>query len=253
MKKLSRVEKKMRRRRFIFRFLLLISLILLICVLALNSDFFVINNIKVIGNNKILKDNIISASSINLGENIFKISKKTAKDNLKKLPYVKEVKVKRKFPKEIIIDIKERKEIIQIREISSYMFIDIDGYILDIVDTQNEKLPLFIGYKIEDIKPGDNLFTKSESKESIEFISEGHALGILSKMKEIDMEDNNNINIRLNNGISVAFGTLDNVKYKLNYLNEILKNIDREQIPCKMILMDRGDNPIVVLDEEGEG
>lgn len=253
MKKISRVEKKMRRRRFFFRFILLISLILLVFALALNSDFFVIENIKVIGNNKIPKDNIISASSINIGENIFKVSTKSAKRGLMNLPYIKEVKIKRKFPKGIIIDIIERKEIIQIKEISSFILLDIEGHILDIVDIQNEKLPLLLGLKIEDKKLGDNIFLESEIKENIEFISEGHAIGLLPKMKEINMVDNNNVNIRLIDGISVAFGTLDNVKYKLNYLNEILKNIEKEQIPCKMILMDRGDNPVVVLDEEGEG
>lgn len=253
MKKLSRVEKKMRRRRFLFRFILLNSLILLLCVLALNSNFFVINNIKVIGNKKISRDNIISASSIQLGENIFKINTRVGKRDLMKLPYVKEVKIERKFPKGIIIHITERKEIMQIKEISSFVLVDIDGYILDTVDTQNEDLPLLVGLKIEDKKPGDNLFINTETKSTVEFITEGHATKLLPKMKEIHMEDNNKVNITLINGISVAFGTLDNVKYKVNYLDEILKDIEKDKIPCKMILMDRGDNPIAVLEEEGEG
>jgi len=253
MKKLSRVERKIRRRRLFFRFLLLISFILLLFIFALNSNFFLISNIEVLGNNKISKDVAISASSINLGENIFKISTRTGEKNLTKLPYVKEAKVKRKFPKGIIIDIIERKAILQIKEISSIRLIDIDGYILDIVDTEDEKLPLLVGLNVEDKKPGDNILSILESKGCTEFISEGQARGILSKMKKIDMVDNNNVNIILIDGISVAFGTLYNVKYKVGLLNEILKDIEEKQLPCKMILMDRGDNPIIVLNEEGEG
>lgn len=253
MKKLSRVEKKMRRRRFFFRFLLLISLVTLLFALALNSSFFVIDNIKVLGNNKILKDNIIGASSINIGENIFKISTKAAKQNLRKLPYVKEVKIKRKLPKGIIIDIVERKEIVQLQEISSFILLDDEGYILNIVDTKEEKIPLLLGMKADNKKPGDNIFSTSKSKESIEFIKEGHVIGLLLRMKEIDMVDNNNVKIILNDSITVAFGTLDNVKYKVNLLNEVLKDVEKKQLPCKMILMNRGDNPIIVLEEEGEG
>lgn len=253
MKKLSRVERKMRRRRIFFRLLLLITLILLLFQLALNSSFFVINNIKVLGNNKMSKDNIISASGINIGENIFKVSIKSGEKSLLSLPYVKEVKIKRKFPKAIIIDIIERKEIIQLKEISSFVKVDVDGYILEIVDTNSEKIPLLLGLNVEDKKAGDNIFSTSQSKSNIEFISEGHAIQLLPKMKEIDMVDNNNVKIILINGITVAFGTLDNVKYKMNLLNEILKDIEKKQIPCKMILMDRGDNPIIVLEEEGEG
>lgn len=253
MKKLSRVERKMRRRRFFFRFLLLVSLIIVLFALALNSSFFIIDNIKVLGNNKILKDNVISASGINTGENIFKISVKAGENSLKKLPYVKEAKIKRKLPKGIVIDIVERKEIIQIKEISSFILLDVEGYILDIVDTQTEKLPLLLGLNRENKIIGDNIFSTSKSKSKIEFVSEGHAIGLLPKFKEIDMVDYNNVKIILIDGISVAFGTLDNVKYKVNLLNEILKNIEKDKIPCKMILMDRGDNPIVVLEEEGEG
>lgn len=253
MKKLSRVEKKMRRRRFFFQSLLLISFVLLLFVFALNSNFFIIDNVKVLGNNKIQKDNVINVSSINVGENIFKISTRLGEKNLKKLPYVKEVKIKRKFPRGIIIDIIERKAIIQIKEISSIMLLDVEGYILDIVDTEDEKLPLLIGLNIGDKKIGNNIFSIPEIKEGIEFISEGQASGLLPKMKKIDMADNNNINIVLIDGISVAFGTLYNVKYKVSLLNEILKDVEEKQLPCKMILMDRGDNPIIVLDEEGEG
>lgn len=250
MRKISRVEKKMKRRRMFFRLLLIIFLIFIMFVLALNTDIFIIDNIKVLGNNKISKDIIINASSINTGENIFKISTRTSKKTIENLPYVKEAEIKRKFPKGILIEIIERKEIVQIKEISSYGFIDIDGYILDIVDVQNDQLPLLLGFNIGNKKAGDNLFSQIEFEQKKEFISEGNSIKILQKMKEIDMVDNNNVNILLNNSIPVAFGTLDDVKYKLNLLNEILIDIEKKQIPCKMILMNKGENPIIVLNED---
>lgn len=250
MRKISRVEKKMKRRRMFFRLLLIIFLVFIMFVLALNTDIFIIDNIKVLGNNKISKDIIINASSINTGENIFKISTRTSKKTIENLPYVKEAEIKRKFPKGILIEIIERKEIVQIKEISSYGFIDIDGYILDIVDVQNDQLPLLLGFNIGNKKAGDNLFSQIEFEQKKEFISEGNSIKILQKMKEIDMVDNNNVNILLNNSIPVAFGTLDDVKYKLNLLNEILIDIEKKQIPCKMILMNKGENPIIVLNED---
>lgn len=250
MRKISRVEKKMKRRRMFFRLLLIIFLVFIMFVLALNTDIFIIDNIKVLGNNKISKDIIINASSINTGENIFKISTRTSKKTIENLPYVKKAEIKRKFPKGILIEIIERKEIVQIKEISSYGFIDIDGYILDIVDVQNDQLPLLLGFNIGNKKAGDNLFSQIEFEQKKEFISEGNSIKILQKMKEIDMVDNNNVNILLNNSIPVAFGTLDDVKYKLNLLNEILIDIENKQIPCKMILMNKGENPIIVLNED---
>ncbi|WMM23354.1 FtsQ-type POTRA domain-containing protein [Tissierella sp. MB52-C2] len=249
MQKLSRVEKKMRRRRFFFRFLLLIILIVSMSVLALNSDFFAINNIKVTGNSKLTKDNIISASSIKLGENIFKISTKLGNENLEKLSYVKDVKIKRKFPREIIINITERKEIIQIKEISSFILVDIEGYILDIVDTENDKLPQLRGLNTEYEKIGDNIFSLEKDNMGIELIKEGQAAKLLSKFKEINMENIGDVNIKLFNGITVAFGALDNVKYKLGLLDTILKDIEKNQRPCTMIVMNKGENPFIVVDD----
>lgn len=249
-KKLSRVEKKMRRRRAFLRFIFLIFLVFVIITLALNTELFVINKINIVGNNKLSRDSLINASTISTGENILKISKRLGEKNLAKLPYVKEAKIKRKLPKTIIIEIVERKGIAQIKSISSYLLIDIEGYILDIKDTKDEKLPLFLGLNIDNKRPGDNIFSDIKVKENIEFIKEGHAIGLLSKIKEVNLENSDNINIIIMDGIPVDFGTLNNVKYKLNLLDEVSKDIEKKQISCKMIIMNKGDNPIIVLNEE---
>ena len=246
---LTRVQLKMRRRKRFFRFILLLFMISLMILLALKTDIFVINDIKVIGNNKMSKDLLIKSSSINIGENIFKISVKSGVDNIKKLPYTKEIKIIRKYPKAIIIEVVERKEIIQIQDISSYITIDDEGHTLDISDIKKENIPTIVGLKIENENEGDNMFSRIKSELDMEFIKESHAIGILKKMKEINMSDTDNINIILNDGIGVAFGTLDNVIYRLSLLNEVLKDIEKKEIPCTMIIMNKGENPIIITEE----
>ena len=235
----------MKRRRNLFRFILSLILISLLIVFALKTEFFVINDIKVIGNKNITKDTLINASSINIGENIFKISINSAEKSIKKLPYTKEINVMRKFPKGIAIEITERKEMAQIKDISSFILIDEEGQVLDIKDNNKENLPIIIGLKIKNKKPGNNIFSDTDSKKKLDFIKVGYESGVLQKIKEVDMADNNNINLTLIEDIGVAFGTLDNVKYKLDLLDEILRDIKKDQIPVKMILMNKGDNPII--------
>ena len=117
MRKISRVERKMRRRRLYFRIFLLGLFVTLLIVLALNTDLFIINNIQVIGNNKLSKESIILGSSINIGENILKVRTKDGENNLRNLAYIKDVNIKRKLPKGIIIEIM-RKEAFQIKNLS---------------------------------------------------------------------------------------------------------------------------------------
>ena len=249
MKKLTRVQRKKRRRRIFIRIILLLFLVFLVFILTLKTDLFLIDNIKVMGNNKILHTTIIDVSNIEYNENIFKINIKDSIKNMEELPYVKEAMVKRKFPKSIIMEIIERKEALQVKNISSFVIIDKEGYILDIVDEKKEGLPEFIGFEVGKKSPGENFFSDIEGI-NVDFIEEGQRLNMLVKMEEVYMSENNNINILLLNGIDVAFGTIDNVNYKLGLLKEVLKDIEKKNLQCKMILMDRGENPVIVLEEE---
>lgn len=217
---------------------------------GISSSFFNINSIQVIGQDKIPKQSIINASSIPKGENIFKINKKVGINNIEKLPYIKDVKIKRDLPRGIIINIIERKAIFQIKEISAILLLDKDGYILDKLDSKIENLPMIVGLSLANNMAGQCIFSDIDENMELKFIQEGHAIGILEKMEDINMENKDEINILLNKGIYVAFGTLDNVEYKLSLLNEVLLDIIKKETDCKMILMNKGDNPIIVLNDD---
>ena len=65
------------------------------------------------------------------------------------------------------------------------------------------------------------------------------------------MEDIDSVNIKTNDDIKIAFGKLNNIRYRLNLLDSTLDYIKDEDISCTMILMDKGENPIIVTDEGG--
>lgn len=251
MNKITRVEKKMKRRRNFFKFLLLLILITLGIVLIIKTDLFIIDNIKVLGNNKIQKEDLIKTGSINIGENIFKISIKSAEGNIEKIPFVKKIKIKRSYPRTITMEVLERKEIAQVKDISSFLIIDDEGNILDLKDDENENLPTIIGLEIDNKLPGDNIFSEVEIGLKVEFIQVANSIELLSKIRQIDMGNIDSMSIKLFDDINIAFGNLNNVRYKLNLLDSTLKYIEAEDISCTMILMDKGENPIIVTDEGG--
>ena len=86
MKKLSRVQKK-RRRKKVYSTVATISIIgFLILMIVLNTEFFSVKKINVSGNKKLLSNKIILFSSIEEGDNIFKISTKDAKKKYRHTP-----------------------------------------------------------------------------------------------------------------------------------------------------------------------
>lgn len=246
---MTKIQRKQRARRIVFRIFLLITILSIMITIIFKSDLFKIKDIQVIGNNKLAKEDIIDYSSLHKGENIFRIKSKIVERGIKRLPYIKEVQVKRKLPKTIIINIVEREEKALIKSISTYHVIDIDGYVLKQVESEDENLPALLGLNIDNVKLGISLFNDMETHELIDFLGESNKLKLLNKIRYIDLEELDDINIRLNNGIDIAFGTIDNVKYKLRLLNEILYDIEKRDIKCSKIIMNKGEHPIIITED----
>lgn len=228
---------------------MVITIIVILITFSLKSDFFNINKINIKGNSNISYEKLLHTSSIIQGENIFRISSKDAEQNILKLPYVKSVIIKRKLPKGIDIEVVERKDKLLIKNISMYHVIDEEGFVLNQVDSNNNDLPVVLGLKTDKIGIGDNLFLELGLHEFDELIIEGEKLDLLGITTRINIDSQENVNILINNGINVAFGPLNNVKYKIRLLNEILVHSKDNDILIDKIIMDRGEHPIIVVDD----
>ena len=248
MKKLTRVQRKRRRQRRFLRIILLITIITLILIFLFKSDFFIIENIKLDGNYIISNQEILNSSRIDLGSHIFNYNKSKAEDRIHNFSYIKDVNIRRKLPKTVEIQVEEREVYVQFNHISSYILVDDEGYILEIKEDKLENVPIFMGFTIEDHKR-ENILEEDDIKNLENFITDADNKNVMSMIDEIIYEDDRNVNINLNNGINVAFGPVNNVKYKLSLLNDILIHIEENEINTQTILMNKGENPIIVTDD----
>lgn len=250
MEKPPKVEKKKKKRKkssFIFKLLILGLLIFLIIT---NIDFFLIQDISVIGNDKVISNKIELFSAIEKGENIFKINKRAGEEHILDIAYIKSVDISRKLPDGILIEVEERKDRIQIIEEGNFIILDREGFILENRDRISEGLLDIEGFYIGDKTPGVNAFVDTEEQNMVELIKISEEIELLSNFKEINLTEPKNIHITLQNYIEVEFGPLNNIKYKLDLLNEIIDDIVENKINTKLILMNKGENPIVVLEED---
>ena len=100
-----------------------------------------------IENNKILTEaEIKDLSTINIGQNIYSINKKDIINSIKNNSYVENVKIKRKLPNAIEIQIEERTPKYQLKSDSQYIYIDEQGYILE-VNSDAKDLTTIVGYR----------------------------------------------------------------------------------------------------------
>lgn len=147
-KKKYKKKKKNKKASVISKIFLLLFIIIGILIFAFVSPLFNIEEIEIIGNEKIEASTIESLSGVIKGKNIFQVSKKQIINGVKENPYINNVNVKRNLPGTLEIDVEERIIAYQVKVINSYVYIDYKGYILE-VSSQKEKVPLVEGFTTE--------------------------------------------------------------------------------------------------------
>lgn len=125
--------KKINRKKGIAGFVILLLLLISGAVYMLTTPIFNITNIEISGNEKNSIETYISLTKVELNTtNIFAVTKNSIIKNLKENPYVEKVIIKRKLPNTLQINIEERKVAYQVKYNNQYIYIDKQGYILEI-------------------------------------------------------------------------------------------------------------------------
>lgn len=252
MGKISRIERKAKKRKFGIIFFLLLFIIVLFLFISLKTDFFKIDKVEISGNKKTPNEKILKVSGNIENENIFKLNLKTIRKNIEAMPYVKEVEVKRKLPNRIIIKVEEREKKIKMAYVGSIIYIDEEGYILSIGDEKdNNNCPELIGPEIKKPELGENVFTSHKSFENLkDLIKLSESINIYKEFDKIDIRKKDNIVVQLRTGTKIIFGDFSDLKYKLSFLNSIIKDMNKKKINYQYIYLNKGENPVIVTESD---
>lgn len=161
-KKKQKKKEKTRKKAMIF-LKVFVAIIIVVggSCFALMSPLFNIEKIVVEGNQKITSQEIISISKIKTNTNIFQTSKIQTINNIKENAYIDNVSIERNLPNKITIKITERTTTFLLTYGSGYVYIDNQGYELEISSNKLD-LPILTGLKTNqsEYKVGDRLDTE---------------------------------------------------------------------------------------------
>ncbi|MBR3674454.1 MAG: FtsQ-type POTRA domain-containing protein [Clostridia bacterium] len=229
---LTKQEKiKMQKRRAIKKMSMLLLLLILTIggiVYFLLSPVFNVKSIQVVDNNYISSEQIASASEIALNQNTFKFSKKEVKNKILANPYVEKVDVSRNlFTGAVKISVKERTATLMLEYGNSYVYINNQGYILEISGIKIDS-PILKGYvtPLEDVKPGNRL--NKDDLERLEdvlsIIEEANSKGIGNLITHINIKDNKDyVLIMESEDKTVYLGDSKNLSTKMLYVKDMLQ------------------------------
>lgn len=231
---------KRRRQKRQLAILTVIILIASIAAIVLLTPGFNIKKINVTGNSVIKESEIIQRSGIEKGVNIFDVSLKKAKDNILSIGYIESVKIKRKFPSTIEINVVEEVGVAYIRAEEGYVIITADGRCIDITDGVVEKndsekatvqlpdLPIITGldevkYKVGEVITSEN---SAQLEALFECLHELAGQEYIFNVKEINMSNPDNIEFYyMTRNLCVSLGDTDALDYKIESFGSVLADL----------------------------
>lgn len=235
--KQSKAKNKTFAKTFIKWLILIIALILAILFFLL-SPLFNLAQIQVVNNEKISSETIISLSNLQIGENIYKKTKRSIRANIKENAYIEDVTIKRKLPNTIEISVKERHTTYMLEYANSYAYINNQGYILEISEEKLE-VPIIVGYttKEEDIQTGLRLCENDLERIQtvLKIMEAANSNGIGNLITKIDITDKQNYKLAMEEKKKIAYlGDASNLSNRMLYLKAIL--LDEEGVEGEIFL-----------------
>ena len=210
------------------KFFLVIMIILVAVILIFFSGVFNVKEIIVEKNNLVSDEQVISFSGIQYGKNIFSISKKNIINHLKENSYIGDATVKRIFPDKIKLMIDERNIDFVLQLANSYVYIDRQGYVLEISNNK-PNVPMILGFTtdLSNIKPNDRLEEKDLIKMNmvIKIMETANNHNLENLITRIDISNEENYTIYLDSNLNkIAYlGNGSDLNTRFLYIKAILK------------------------------
>ena len=212
----------------IVKVLTLIIVIIGVSIYVALSPLFNIKEINVTGNSKLSKEEIISLSELKTDENTFKVSKKNIKNKVKANAYIENVKIRRKLPDKVEIIVVERVATYMIPFANSYIYINNQGYMLEIT-SQKAEMPAIVGISTpeEELHEGQGLISEDLVKlgEVLQIMESANANELVDLITKIDISNRQDYILTLEKEKkAIHLGDVSNLSTKMAYVKKILND-----------------------------
>lgn len=218
-------EGKRRRRNFLFYTILVAVLVVVFAALSL-TVLFNIARIEVEGENYYTEQRIISATGIQLQDNMFRTNMSKIENRLlKELPRIKSIRIRRVLMDKIVIEVEEAKPVGVVPVGGDYAVLDADSKVLEITAVQPLDLVLFSGCAVSQYEPGTTAVF--ENPESVSLISavvtalDQH--GLLENTAELNVEKRYDIYFCYGQALTCELGDIEKLDIKLQMILRVME------------------------------
>ena len=210
-----------------FKMFLTTWVLALVFFVLMNLDICKIQNIELVNAGVVTLEQVKELADFEQYNNLFSLNTIKIEEDIKKNAYVEDVKVSRKFPNTVKITIKERTPRYMLQVADSYVYINNQGYMLDISVNRIEGIPIILGFKtdLSNAQPGNRLDLEDlkQMDQIIKIVETAKNNDLGSYITKIDVsDDRNNILVIEGERKTVYLGDCSNLNTRMLYLSGIL-------------------------------
>lgn len=206
--------------------LILLFFLVISFFLLLYTDFFLIKEIEVIGNDYVEENEILRTSNLEIGMNIFKFNRSNIENNILMHSFIKDAKLSRYYPDKVSLSVVEREVACIIPfEDGNFLYIDDEGVVMEkskSLKTYNnplitglDEVSFIIGKPIE-INP---VWFKNSILNTIVILKENE---LLKEISEIHIQEDYNLQLYTNAGSVINIGDDSILEEKIEFVRAFI-------------------------------
>ncbi len=207
---------------------LLVCVFMVTTVIVLTTTvFFNIKTITVKGNTKYGDRDLIISSGISLEENMFRLNdRKIQKTLVEEYSYISKVKIRRKLPDSIVLEITEATPVGAIDAGVGYTLISAEGRVLEVnTPIIPDHLPVIFGFSEETPPQGSYLDeAQSENVSRMRIVMDAVEETGFPFFDVVDLSDPYDIRLYYQDLFEIVLGTASNIPYKLELITAVVEN-----------------------------
>lgn len=238
-------RKRNRRRKgsYLLYYIMLLMFVAIALITLSVTVLFNISVIRVTGLMTIDTKEIIAASQVKVGDNLFRINLEDVKNRiLNNVTDVDKVEVIRDLPATLIIKANETKPSYNIKHNESYVLLSKNYRVIktDML-TPDSSTIILSGIELGDLTPGQFVDIKDTDEYNlVEEILKATEENNIKNIKEIDVSNPVNISVNYNNQYKILVGAISELSYKFKFAKKVITD--------KLSSSDRG-----IIDARKEG
>ena len=191
---------------------------------------FQIEDITVTGLDRYHPDDIITASGIELGENLLRLNTgRIESEVLEAFTYLSSVQVSRRLPHSVEIAVRQYRPEFAAEHEDGLALLTMQGKALEFGLTRSPGLPIVRGLALEDYQPGDMINGpdspgNAERLVMLRYLFDAAAATDFLPITNIDVRDRLNMRVVHESRLVLELGSEADMEYKLTFLNHVIVN-----------------------------